>query len=205
VRRVYGVDQTWLVPAPIDAFFTTVAIALGVTLWVVLARSHFIRGGNVERPERVPQLYGYSICLVAVIVMLTSLSTIVDKTFSLADPLFDLPPELGWAEPAVTSFEAYRATHDREQRFGPGGERQPREVLPEAELRRRYEAVRADRIARARFGARRALTRSTVMFIVAAGLFWVHWRWVRSREQRSGGAAASAPPEPAGTRPAVGT
>ena len=153
----------------------------------------------MEHGEGVPQLYGYSVCLVAVIVMLTSLSTIVDRSFSLADPLLGSSPEFGWGEPAVTSFEAYRATHERDQRFGSGGERQPREVVPESELRRRYEALRADRIARAQFDARRALTRSVVMFIVAAALFWLHWRWVRSPERRRSDAPASAPHGAAGT------
>lgn len=174
----------WLFPGSFGMFFATVGLLVGLVLWLALARSHFIRGGGVERPERVPQLYGYSVCLVAVVVMLTSLSTLVNRAFSLSDPLLGAPPEMSWAEPSVTSFEAYRATLERAERFNPGGEARPREVVPEPELRRRYEGLRADRVTRASFTARRELTSSAVMLLVAAGLFWLHWRWVRSPERR---------------------
>ncbi len=182
----------WLLPGPFGLFALVIGLLLGLALWLVLARSHFIRGGSVERPERVPQLYGYSVCLVAVVVMLSSLSNLVDRAFSLADPLMGSPAELAWAEPSVTSFEAYRATLERAERLSAGGEPRPREVVPEAELRRRYEGLRADRLARARFTARRELTGSAIMLLVAAALFWVHWRWVRSPERRWE-AAAPAP------------
>jgi len=184
VDFMYTISVDSAVPDPVETFLTIAAILVGLALWVALARSRFIRGGSVERPERVPQLYGYSVCLVAVIVMLTSLSNIVEKSFSLADPLLGSTSEFGWSEPAVTSFEAYRVTYDREQRFGRTDAPPPREVVSDAELRRRYEALRADRIARARFAARRELTVSVLMFLVAAALFWVHWRWVRSPERR---------------------
>jgi hypothetical protein len=173
----------WLFGEPL-ALLVGVGVLIGLVLWLVLARSHFIRGGSVERPERVPQLYGYTVCLVAVIVMLSTLGTIVDRTFALTDPLADTGREFtGW-EPSVTSFEAYRATLDRAERFNPGAEARPREVVPEPELRRRYEGLRADRLARARFSARRELTSSAIMLLVAAALFWLHWRWVRSPERR---------------------
>ena len=174
----------WAIPGPFGMFFASVGLLVGLVLWLALARSHFIRGGGVERPERVPQLYGYSVCLVAVVVMLSSLSTLVNRAFSLADPLVGAPPEIAWAEPSVTSFEAYRATLDRAERFNPGAEARPREVVPEPELRRRYEGLRADRLTRARFSARRELTSSAIMLLVAAALFWLHWRWVRSPERR---------------------
>jgi hypothetical protein len=185
----------WGLGDPFGLLFVAVAALVGLALWLALARSHFIRGGGVEHPDRVPQLYGYSVCLVAVVVMLSSLSTVVNRAFSLADPLLGAPPELAWAEPSVTSFEAYRATLERAERLGPGTEARPREVVPEPELRRRYEGLRADRLARARFTARRELTSSAIMLLVAAALFWLHWRWVRSPERRW--KAAGLPPGPA--------
>ena len=181
---MYGTSSGVFYGLPASGWlFTGIPIVIALGLWVVVARSHFIRGGSVERPERVPQLYGYTVCLIAVVVMLTTLSTLIDKVFSLSDPLLG-SDEMGWMTPAVTSFEAYRATYDRADRFGPGGEQRPREVVSDDELRRRYEGLRADQAARARFGARRDLTRSALLFLVAAALFWIHWRWVRAPERR---------------------
>lgn len=51
--------------------------------------------------------------------------------------------------------------------------------MPEAELRRRYEGLRADRIRRARYEARHDLIVGSLSLLIAAGLFVFHWRWLR--------------------------
>jgi hypothetical protein len=51
----------------------------------------------------------------------------------------------------------------------------------DAELRQSYEALRADRIASNRYEARRSLVTSTVLLVIALGLFAGHWRWLRRR------------------------
>lgn len=191
MNTAYVVRSGWGFADAFGLLAIGVATLVGLALWFALARSHLVRGGSVERPERVPQLYGYSVCLVAIVVILTSLSTLVDRGFSLADPLLGSGPEVAWAEPAVTSFEAYRATLERADRFGPPGDQRPREVVPEAELRRRYEGLRADRLARASFTARRELTGAAIMLLVSAALFAAHWRWVRSPERRWDAASSS--------------
>jgi hypothetical protein len=160
-------------------FFAIVAIIL-MASWVILAASRFIQGGVVERPERVPQLYGYTVCLIALVVGLASLLSVVEAGLSLADPTSRTEsPWTGWSEPSVVSFEAFRATHDRarEMRVGPGGPAP--EPLTEAELRRRFEGLRADRIARVRASARRSLITSGLTLLVSLGLFAWHWRWLR--------------------------
>ena len=51
-------------------------------------------------------------------------------------------------------------------------------------LRRRYDALRADRIQRNTMEARRSLVTSIFSLLIAAALFAFHWRWLR----RTGGA-----------------
>ena len=94
------------------------AIALGVLIiaivWAILAASRFVQGGVVEHSERVPQLYGYSVCLVALLMGLASLKSSLDSVLTLAEPTHATEaPWMGWPEPSVTSFEAFRATYDR--------------------------------------------------------------------------------------------
>src|SRR5919202_2386384 len=62
-------------PFSIVAFVIVVVVL--VASWVILASSRFVQGGIVERPERVPQLYGYTVCLVALVVGLASLTSLV--------------------------------------------------------------------------------------------------------------------------------
>jgi hypothetical protein len=148
--------------------------------WVLFAGSRFLQGGNVERPERVPQLYGYTVCLVCVLVAFASAVTLVDDLIALASPAHPRGEMAAWAEPSVTSFEAFRVSYDRvrQMNVGPGVAPEP---IPEDELRRRYEGMRADRIERTRVAAYRSLTRSAFTLLVAALLFLIHWRWLSRR------------------------
>jgi hypothetical protein len=148
--------------------------------WVLLAASRFLQGGNVERPERVPQLYGYTVCLVAVLVAFASIVTIADTLITLASPAHPRGDMATWAEPSVTSFEAFRVSYDRVRQMnaGPGA---PQETIVEDELRRRYDAMRADRIERTRVEAYRSLMKAAFTLAVAALLFLVHWRWLKRR------------------------
>jgi hypothetical protein len=167
--------------SPFGLFAFWPVIVIGIATWVLLAASRFIHGGAVERPERVAQLYGYTVCLIAVIMGLISILSIVEAAFDRAAPQFAETTDFGWQEPSVSSFEAYRATHERAQQLRAGPEGAKLDTVPEPELRRRYEALRADRIERVRFRARRSLVTSTLTLLLAAGLFAWHWRWVRRR------------------------
>lgn len=186
----FGTDTGGFLPSL--AWLWAIPLLIGIGLWLLLARSSLVRGGSMERPERVPQLYGYTVCLVAILVMLTSASNMVKQSFAVADPLAS-EDNFSWAEPALTSFEAYKAT--RNVTF-PGATNDNREAVQrpeptEPELRARYEALRADRVRSVRHQAQRALTSSGLLFLVAVALFWWHWRWVRGAEMRALAATVS--------------
>ncbi len=145
----------------------------------------------MDRANRIAQLYGYTVCLVALVTILITLPGIVDNSFTLSDPAqghtrFGFGASLG-------SFEAYKAS----QRHAGGvpealGGRQAREEPrpSEEELRRRYEALLADQIASNLFDARRSLVRNGILLALALGLFVSHWRWVRRAPAVAAGAAA---------------
>ena len=157
-----------------------------VAAWVILAGSRFVQGGIVERPERVPQLYGYTVCLVALVWAIMSTVSIVEASLTLADPLYRGGREYYGMEPSVSSIETFRTTYEMSRRYMSGGD--PRDVkldtLSEPELRRRFDALRADRIQRNTMEARRSLVTSIFSLLIAAALFAFHWRWLR----RTGGA-----------------
>jgi hypothetical protein len=165
-----------------------VAALVLIAAWVILASSRFVQGGVVERPERVPQLYGYTVCLIALIWALVSAVSLVDDSLSLSAPELRGTSEFNWGEPSVTSFEAFRATYDRARRMGiPDAQRL--DTVPEPELRRRYEALREDRIRRGSYETRREIITDALSLVIAAALFAFHWRWLR---RRASGAAVQA-------------
>ena len=61
-------SRPWMGPAGglFFALFTLVPLGLLLLLWLLLARSTFLQGDDMERPSRVAQLYGYTVCLIAV-------------------------------------------------------------------------------------------------------------------------------------------
>jgi len=135
----------------------------------------------VEKASKVPQVYGYTVCVIAVVTFLICATVIVNNVFDLANPI-----QAGYGlESSVSSFEAYQATYQRDQRAALGvgagaaaGEVRP-DTLSEATLRTRYDAVRADRIGRVRFQSWKAITTGGLLLIISVVLFVLHWRWMR--------------------------
>lgn len=133
----------------------------------------------MERSNRIAQIYGYAVCLIAVIVFLINVNSFIDQGFSLMNPLRARGTQFG-GEPPISSFEAYRASVAREGRPNGAAAGQSTSALPDSVLRARYEAYRADRIDQARFDAERGLTTSGLLLVLSIVLFILHWRWLRS-------------------------
>jgi hypothetical protein len=163
--------------APGYFFWLLPLLMLGIPLllWIGFA-STLARSNVVDRPNRIAQWYGYSVCLVCVVVLLITSTALVNNLFTLSNPLHG-EQDYG---PALTSFEAYRATYQTFIAMDPA-ERQAQRAAPpsEAELRTRYQALRADRIDRNRYNARRTLVSSGLLTLFAVALFGFHWRWLQ--------------------------
>jgi hypothetical protein len=178
----------WASPG-LGFFGSAVAGIILIAAWVILASSRFVQGGVVERPERVPQLYGYTVCLVTLIWALASATSIIDAALTINAPLYRGERDFSPFEPSVSSFESFRTTYDMSRRMGGAEPRPPLDSVPEPELRRRFDALRADRIERNTVEARRSLITSALSLLIAAALFTLHWRWLR----RTVGAAPAVP------------
>jgi hypothetical protein len=160
----------------------------------------------MDRSNRVAQMYGYTVCLVSIILALFTAPQIVGNVFAYTDPL--AAPRTDFSDGAVassslTSFEAYRATQPR--RVGrpamsraAAGQAEPAGVdaaaadsTTDADLRARYEALRFDRITRVRFQAAQSLTTHVILLVVVGLLFLTHWRWLRRLPRADDGAASA--------------
>lgn len=138
--------------------------------------------------SRVAQIYGYAVCLIAVITLLFAGSRFVDAAFDRASPLRSSDYRYGPWDASLTSFEAFRATYSRGRDFparpvpaDAPADPAPGDTLTTAELRERYDALRAERIDRVEFGATRTLVKNGLLVLLAVGLFATHWLWVRER------------------------
>ena len=166
-------------------------------------------------PHRFAQLYGYAVCLIAVVTFLIAANNFVEAAMDLSDPLHGGDRFGPWGEGVPASFEVYRAEYRQRATLehttvvtggdgttsaivsgGPPAQRAPRDTLSDEALRRLYEAKRADQIALRHFQALRSLVTSGLLLLLAVGLFVAHWRWLRGLNGR---APAMGRAEPAAT------
>ena len=135
----------------------------------------------MDQPRWIPQLYGYTVCLIAVITILISLNSIVNNTFEFAEP--EMSREVT-GEFGGRSLEACRQRWMRTA-SSPGPDRSvtapaPTTSVPsDSALLALCAEERTDRIAAVRHRALRSLVTSTLMLLVSGILFGVHWRWLR--------------------------
>lgn len=135
----------------------------------------------MEKQHRIAQLYGYAVCLVAVITFLISMATLVGAVFDLSDPLHT--QGFGYRQPSLASFENYkmdvlRMPQEGQQPAAPGF------VPDDQTFRAMYEAARNDRIQSVSLRARRTITIDALLIAVCIVLFVLHWIWMRKLDSR---------------------
>lgn len=137
----------------------------------------------MARGSWIAQAYGYVVCIVAVITFLISVSGFVDAMFERSNPL-----QAGnrFGPGSMTSFEAYQATHQdgRPTRVSPNASDQS-DTLTTAQLRARYEVLRADQLAQVRYSSSMRLVRSGLLIVICGVLFVTHWRWLQRQRDVS--------------------
>jgi hypothetical protein len=139
---------------------------------------------DMSRANWIGPLYGYVVCIVAVITFLISLSGLVDAAFERAYPLQARGGGFGPMGQSLTSFEAFRASNAERMRMETRpGPATPTDTPSTAELRQRYETLRADRIESGRFAAMQRLVKFGLLMAFAVVLFVTHWRWLRGLKE----------------------
>ena len=172
-----------------DTAFPAAIILVIVGITIALARWG---KASVNGSSRAPEVYGYTVCLIAIITALISISGLLDAGFQITDPLAN-DSNTNWSEfgegHSLRSLDAFKATTTsktsagqyvfRHRVFGSNGVGVITDTLSEADVRSRYETLRADKVAAERFKAIKGLVTNGIMFAIALALFVWHWRWMR--------------------------
>ena len=145
-----------------------------LAVWLTVAVMVSEKGEDVDKPNRMAHLYGYTVCLISLVVALISLSSGLNACFDRANPL-QSESRFGTS---LTSFESYKATYRREQLGVDRSEAKP-DTMADASLRARYDALVQDRIAGTRYRTAKSLTSGIIFLLISIALFVTHWRWVR--------------------------
>ncbi len=156
------------------ALFWVLPIILLVGGWLAVAVLAN-KGEEVDRPNRMAHLYGYTVCLISLIVGLMTVSSILNALFDRANPLQSESP----FGASLSSFESYKATYRREQTMFDRGEAAKPDTLSESSLRTRYDALVRDRIDATRYRTGKSITIGLIFLVISLTLFVTHWRWLR--------------------------
>lgn len=126
----------------------------------------------MEKKSKMPMVYGYIVCLVAVITFLVTITTLVTSIMDLTDPIHaDTYVPAG--TPSLASFENYKMdilkSPDKELSYTPD----------DITLKAMYDAAREDKISGVKHRANRSILVSGLLIIISVTLFLTHWFWVR--------------------------
>lgn len=129
---------------------------------------------STRRPTLVQQVYGYAVCLIAIVVGLIAVMQLLNAAFDLTRPT--QYGRYGY-EPGAASFEQYKLEHAARPPDPRTG--QPSVMPPDSVLRRSFEEERAARMAYAHWETTRSFVTHGILLLIAIVLFVTHWRWLR--------------------------
>lgn len=127
------------------------------------------------------QLYGYTVCLLAILTFLVSFGGLVGGVLDLREPPYT---EVYRDGPTLVSLGAYKADILSRGGFSDLGEAGESLVPSDSVFARMYDAERLYRLALTHQVSRRTIAVHAGLLAVAVFLFGFHWQWLRRRERR---------------------
>jgi len=156
-------------------FYATLVLAFLLCLVYLGVGLRVLREDSMA--SKVTQFYGYSVCLVAIIAFLVSVGSLAGALVEWGDPLH--AGDFGGYPPrSLASFETYKMDVLNPPYSGPQPPA-PRYTPDDETLQRMYEAARSDRIQSVRARVRRTMVTNGLVILFSAGLFGIHWRWLK--------------------------
>lgn len=124
------------------------------------------------------QVYGYIVCLVAVITFIICLANIIPAIIDLGDPLHSGPVWNTQNAPSLASYENYKMDILKST-IKEKAETAQSFIPDDQTLRVMYESAKEDRIQTALHQSKRTIIVSGLITLVSIVLFISHWIWVR--------------------------
>ena len=130
----------------------------------------------MEKTQRIAQIYGYLVCLVAVITFLISISQLVNSLIDLGDPI-----HAGWtpeSAPSLASYENYKM--DILKWTSKQSEPENTVYIPDEQtLKIMYKAAYDDKVQLEKHRAIRTIIIHGLLALICLILFITHWRWMK--------------------------
>ena len=132
----------------------------------------------MEKNSRMPQIYGYLICLVSVITFIICLANIIPSIIDLGDPLHSGSIYAMQNSPSLASYENYKMDILKSTEKESAGGAQSY-VPDDQTIRAMYESAKAEKTQTVVHNAIRTIIVSSIIILVSVILFITHWNWMR--------------------------
>jgi len=137
----------------------------------------------MEKPAKiVAQIYGYAVCLIAVITFLFSFIALMNAIVDMDDPL-----HAGWTapgSPSLASFENYKMDILKSSQ-NTDVTTKASYVPDDKTLRAMYDAAKADKIQKVKHQARQSVIIGGLLIVISVVLFASHWQWVKRQRSQT--------------------
>jgi len=132
----------------------------------------------MEKSHRMAQIYGYTVCLVAVIAFIICVAGIVTSIIDMGDPMHAQGFYASANTPSLASFENYKMdilknSKNDEQKTSSNW------TPDDQTLQSMYQAARTDRISQANHVAFRSIVTNGLIILISIILFIFHWFWMK--------------------------
>jgi hypothetical protein len=134
----------------------------------------------MQNQNRIALIYGYLICLVAVISFIITTGGLIQALIDAGHPFQS--KEFVYQTSSLTSFDNY--VLEKRQRSGMDSV-QRLMVADTTTLRRMYEAEIGDLIQKANHRIRKEVIVNSSLLLLSVSLFVFHWNWLRRLAKNS--------------------
>jgi len=125
----------------------------------------------MEKKSKIPQVYGYAVCIVAIITMLICVADLITSVMDASDPLY------AWGDnKELSSFENFKVDALK------SGKNEASFVPDDETLRTMYVDAKNHKIRRVKHQTTKSIIVSSLLIIISVTLFIIHWRWMRKVE-----------------------
>lgn len=131
-----------------------------------------------EKSRRIQMIYGYAVCLVAVITFLISATSLVYALIDLTDPI-NAYRTYGKDTPSLASFDNYKV--DIIKATDPAHDLH----LDDQTLQSMYESAKGEAIAKVEHQSYRSIIINGLLLLICVVLFATHFIWMRNLSKKT--------------------
>ncbi len=131
-----------------------------------------------EKSQKIQMIYGYAVCIVAVITFLISVTSVVYALIDLTDPI-NAHRTYGKDAPSLASYDNYKI--DIVKSLDPEHDVD----MGDTTLKSMYEAAKSDAIAKVKHNAYRTIIVNSLLLLICIVLFTTHFIWMRKLSKKA--------------------